>query len=43
LTRKRLPFHTDCSVLANNFIMRAEDERKIAEARSRLQSTPVTP
>jgi hypothetical protein len=33
-------FHTDCSVIANNFIMRPQDERKIAEVGALLRSSP---
>jgi hypothetical protein len=33
-------FHTECSVLSNNFIMRAEDEAKIREVYELLDSTP---
>lgn len=33
-------FHTDCSVIANNFIMRAEDEAKLAELERLMSSSP---
>lgn len=35
-----LIFHTDCSVIANNFIMRADDDAKIAEIDRLMRSTP---
>lgn len=33
-------YHTECSVIANNFIMRPEDERKLNEIVELMQSTP---
>jgi hypothetical protein len=33
-------FHTECSVIANNFILSAEDEAQIAEVNRLMQSTP---
>jgi len=33
-------YHTDCSVVANNFIMRPEDERKLNEIVELMQSSP---
>ena len=35
-----LLFHTDCSVIANNFILREEDEKKIAEISQLMMLTP---
>ena len=35
-----LIFHTDCDVIANNFIMRAEDDAKIAEIDRLMRSRP---
>lgn len=35
-----LLFHTDCLVIANNFIMRPEDEAKITEIDHLMRSTP---
>ena len=35
-----LLFHTDCSVIANNFILREEDEVKIAEISQLMALTP---
>lgn len=37
-----LLFHTECSVFANNFIMRREDENKIAEIARLLEADPQT-
>lgn len=35
-------FHTECSVIANNFIMRPQDEAKLNEVEELLRSTPDT-
>jgi hypothetical protein len=34
-------FHSDCSVIANNFILRAEDERHIAEIGRLMRRSPA--
>lgn len=33
-------FHTDCSVIANNFILRPEDDAKIREVAALMRATP---
>lgn len=33
-------YHTECSVIANNFIMRPDDERKLAEITELMTGTP---
>lgn len=35
-------FHSDCSVIANNFILRPEDQRHIDEIAKLMQSAPAT-
>ena len=35
-----LLFHTECSVISNNFILRPEDERKIAELGTMMRLSP---